>query len=145
MPTRNASATWEGGLREGKGSFRGESGAIDASYSFGSRFGDSGGTNPEELLAAAEAACFSMALAVGLEQAGTPPTRVHTDAACTVEKVEDGFKITTIKLRVRAQVPGIDDAAFQQAAEATKKGCPVSKALSGVDIQMEAVLEQANS
>ncbi|HEY0015992.1 MAG TPA: OsmC family peroxiredoxin [Longimicrobium sp.] len=145
MPTRNASATWEGGLREGKGSFRGESGAIDASYSFGSRFGDSGGTNPEELLAAAEAACFSMALAVGLEQAGTPATRVHTDAACTVEKVEDGFKITTIKLRVRAQVPGIDDAAFQQAAEATKKGCPVSKALSGVDIQMEAVLEQANS
>jgi osmotically inducible protein OsmC len=145
MPTRNARAIWEGGLREGKGSFRGESGAIGASYSFGSRFGDSGGTNPEELLAAAEAACFSMALSVGLEQAGTPATRVMTDAACTVEKVEDGFKITTMKLRVRAQVPGIDDATFQQAAEASKKGCPVSKALTGVDIQMEAVLEQPNS
>lgn len=145
MPTRNARAIWEGGLREGKGSFRGESSAIGASYSFGSRFGDSGGTNPEELLAAAEAACFSMALAVGLEQAGTPATRVLTDAACTVEKVEEGFKITTIKLRVRAQVPGIDDAAFQKAAEDTKKACPVSRALAGVDIQLEAMLEQANS
>lgn len=141
MPTRNASATWEGTLQGGKGSFEGESGAIAGSYSFGSRFGDTGGTNPEELLAAAEAACFSMALAVGLEQAGTPAERVHTDAACTIEKQADGFKITTIKLRVRARVPGVDDAAFQQAAQATKAGCPVSKALAGVDIQLEATLE----
>lgn len=141
MPTRKASATWEGGLRGGKGSFRGESGAIDAAYSFGSRFTDAGGTNPEELLAAAEAACFSMALAAGLEGAGTPATRVHTDAACTVEKVEEGFRITTIKLNVRAQVPGVDDATFQKAAHDTKKNCVVSKALAAVDLQLEAVLE----
>jgi osmotically inducible protein OsmC len=141
MPTRKASATWEGGLRGGKGSFRGESGAIDAAYSFGSRFTDAGGTNPEELLAAAEAACFSMALAAGLEGAGTPATRVHTDAACTVEKVEEGFRITTIKLNVRAQVPGVDDATFQKAAHDTKKNCVVSRALAAVDLQLEAVLE----
>ena len=141
MPTRNASATWEGGLQGGKGSFQGESGVVSGAYSFGSRFGEQGGTNPEELLAAAEAACFSMALAVGLEQNGTPATRVHTDAACTVEKVEEGFKITTMRLRVTATVPGVDDAKFQSIAAATKTGCPVSKALAGVDIQMEATLE----
>src|SRR5919112_302855 len=87
MPTRNATATWEGGLKGGKGSFKGESGAISASYSFGTRFENEKGSNPEELLAAAEAACFSMALSVGLEQNGTPATRVATSAACTVEKV----------------------------------------------------------
>lgn len=141
MPTRKASATWEGGLQGGKGSFQGESGVIQGSYSFGSRFGDAGGTNPEELLAAAEAACYSMALAVGLEQAGTPATRVHTDAACTVEKVAEGFKITTMKLRVRAQVPGVDAETFRRAAEDTKVGCPVSKALAGVQIELDAALE----
>lgn len=141
MPTRNASATWEGGLQGGKGSFEGESGAISGSYSFGSRFGSDRGTNPEELLAAAEAACFSMALALGLEKAGTPATRVHTDAACTIDKVGEGFKITTLKLRVRAQVPGVDADTFRRTAEATKKGCPVSVALAGVDIQLEAELE----
>lgn len=141
MPTRNASATWEGGLQGGNGSFEGESGAIRGSYSFGSRFGNSGGTNPEELLAAAEAACYSMALAVGLEKAGTPATRVHTDAACTIDKVGEGFKITTMKLRVRAQVPGVDAETFRKAAEDTKTGCPVSVALAGVDIQLDAELE----
>lgn len=141
MPTRKASATWEGGLQGGKGSFEGESGAISGAYSFGSRFGDSGGTNPEELLAAAEAACYSMALAVGLEQAGTPAERITTDAACTVEKQAEGFRITTMKLRVRARVPGVDDAAFQKAAQDTKAGCPVSKALAGVEIEVEATLE----
>jgi len=141
MPTRKANATWEGGLQGGKGSFAGESGVISGGYSFGTRFGDAAGTNPEELLAAAEAACFSMALAVGLEQAGTPATRVHTEAACTVDKVAEGFKITTMKLQVRAQVPGIDAAKFQEIAQATKVGCPVSKALAGVDIQLEAQLE----
>ena len=141
MPTRNASAQWEGGLQGGKGSFEGESGAIGGSYSFGSRFGDQGGTNPEELLAAAEAACYSMALAAGLEKAGTPATRVQTRAACTIEKQGEGFKITTMRLRVRAQVPGIDAEAFRAAAEATKTGCPVSQALAGVDIQLEAELE----
>jgi lipoyl-dependent peroxiredoxin len=144
MPTRNASAVWEGGLQGGSGRFEGESGAISASYSAGSRFGDAGGTNPEELLAAAEAACFSMALAVGLEKAGHKPTRVETKAACTVEKVDEGFKITTMKLNVRAVVPGIDDAKFQEIAAGTKVGCPVSKALAGVDIQMQATLESAS-
>jgi osmotically inducible protein OsmC len=141
MATRNASASWEGGLKGGTGRFDGESGAIGAKYDFGSRFGDGGGTNPEELLAAAEAACFSMALAAGLEKAGHAPTRVETKAACTVEKVGDGFQITSIRLRTRANVPGIDDAAFQQIAAATKEGCPVSKALAAVDIQLEATLE----
>jgi osmotically inducible protein OsmC len=146
MPTRNASATWEGGLQGGRGSFRGESGAVGGDYSFGSRFGDAGGTNPEELLAAAEAACFSMALSGGLEKNGTPATRVSTDAACTVAKVGEGFKITTMKLRVRATVPGIDNETFQAIAAGTKTGCPVSQALAGVDIQMEAELDSgANS
>ena len=141
MPTRNASATWEGGLAKGKGNFSGESGAIDGAYSFGTRFGDQKGTNPEELLAAAEAACFSMALSGALEKNGTPPTRVETRAACTVEKVGEGFKITTMKLDVRAQVPNVDAAAFQKVAEATKTGCPVSQALAGVKIEMTAQLQ----
>lgn len=144
MPTRNASATWEGGLRGGKGTFEGESGGIGGAYSFGSRFEEGRGSNPEELLAAAEAACFSMALSGALEKAGTPATRVHTDAACTVEKVGEGFKITRIKLRVRAEVPGADEEAFRQAAESTKEGCPVSTALKGnVEIELDAQLENA--
>lgn len=141
MPTRNASAAWEGGLKGGKGSFSGESGAIGGSYSFGSRFEDAGGTNPEELLAAAEAACYSMALSAALEAQGHAPERVRTEAACTVAKQGEGFAITTMKLRVRARVPGVDADAFQKAAEATKSGCPVSKALAGVDIQLDAALE----
>jgi len=142
MPTRNAEATWEGGLQGGNGSFKGESGAISGSYSFGSRFGDAGGTNPEELLAAAEAACFSMALSLGLEKAGFTPERVHTQAACTIEKQGEGFTITTMRLRTRVRAPGIDEAQFQEIAEGTKNGCPVSRALQGVDIQLQAELEQ---
>ncbi len=141
MPTRRAGATWTGGLQDGSGTFESESGAIGGSYSFGSRFGEAGGTNPEELLAAAEAACYSMALAGGLQKAGHQPESVRTDAACTVEKVGEGFKITTMRLRVRATVPGVDDATFQSVAEGTKKGCPVSQALAGVDITLEATLE----
>jgi lipoyl-dependent peroxiredoxin len=141
MAIRNASAAWEGGLRGGTGRFDTESGVVGGKYDFGSRFGDNQGTNPEELLAAAEAACFSMALAGGLEKAGHAPTRVETKAACTVEKVAEGFAITTMRLQVRATVPGIDDATFQQIAAATKTGCPVSKALAAVDIQLEATLE----
>ena len=141
MAVRNASATWEGKIREGSGRFRGESGAIDAAYSFGSRFAEERGTNPEELLAAAEAACYSMALAGNLERAGTPPTRIHTDAACTVERVGDGFQITSIRLRTRAQVPGADPETFAQVAEKTRETCPVSRALAAVDIQLDAALE----
>jgi osmotically inducible protein OsmC len=139
MPTRNASATWEGGLKDGRGSFKGQTG-LSGQYNFSSRFESGTGSNPEELLAAAEAACYSMALSLGLEQNGTPPTRVDTNAACTIDKVGDGFAITKMMLDVKAQVPNIDDATFQRIASATKDGCPVSKALKGVDIQLKATL-----
>jgi osmotically inducible protein OsmC len=131
MPTRNASAKWEGGLKSGKGSFSGQTG-LSGQYNFSSRFENGQGSNPEELLAAAEAACFSMALSAGLEGNGTPPTSVETKAACTIEKVGDGFSITKMVLDVTAKVPNIDDAAFQKIAAATKEGCPVSKALKGI-------------
>lgn len=141
MPTRNASATWEGGLKGGKGNFTGESGAVGGQYNFSSRFEEGTGSNPEELLAAAHAACFSMAFSAQLENAGATPERVHTEAACTVQKQGDGFTITTMKLRTRARVPGIDEGKFQEVAQAAKAGCPVSRALAGVDIQLEATLE----
>jgi osmotically inducible protein OsmC len=140
MPTRNATATWEGGLQKGKGRFEGESGVIKGSYSFNTRFGTEKGTNPEELLAAAHAACFSLALSVGLEQSGKPATSVETRAACTVEKVGEAFKITTMKLDVRAKVPNFDQAAFQHVLEGAKKACPVSNALAGVKIEVNAQL-----
>ena len=142
MPTRNASAVWEGGLKGGKGSFSGDSGKIGGAYSFGTRFGDTPGTNPEELLAAAEAACYSMALALGLEQNGTPAERIETKASCTIDSVPGGFKITTMKLRVRAKVPNVDAATFAKLAEGTKEGCPVSGALKGnVKFELDAKLE----
>ena len=141
MPTRHAQATWEGGLRGGKGSFRGESGAIGTAFSFGSRFEQAGGSNPEELLAAAEAACFSMALSGGLEKHGTPATRVETQAACTIDKAGEGFKITSMRLTVRASVPNIDQAAFQRIAEETKNGCPISQAIKGnMELSLDASL-----
>jgi osmotically inducible protein OsmC len=141
MPTRNAEATWEGGLQGGTGSFKGESGSIGGTYSFGTRFGDSKGSNPEELLAAAHAACFSMALSGQIEKAGFTPQQVSTQAACTVEKVGPGFKITTMELRSRARVPGIDDAKFQELAQAAKTGCPVSQALTGLEVKLDAALD----
>lgn len=142
MPVRKASATWEGGLKSGKGNFKGASGAVSAPYSFGTRFEEQPGSNPEELLAAAHAACYSMALSSNLEKNGTPGERVETQAACTIEKVGDAFKITTMKLDVKAKVAGIDNAKFQELAQKTKEGCPVSGALKGsVNIVMEARLE----
>ena len=142
MPTRNASATWEGGIMKGKGHFRGESGAIDAAYNFSTRF-EPGmtGSNPEELLAAASAACFSMALSGNLERAGAAPTRIETKAACTVEKAGDGFTITTMKLTTRVRATGIDEAKFREVAQKSKEGCPVSRALAGVKIELDAALE----
>lgn len=141
MPTRKASARWEGGLKGGKGTFKGESGAIGGQYSFSSRFEEGVGSNPEELLAAAEAACFSMALSGGLEKNGTPPKSIDTEAACTVSPVEGGFAIKSIKLNVTAAVPGIDDAKFQEVAAATLIGCPVSKTFKGnVEITLQARL-----
>lgn len=142
MPTRKASARWEKGLKDGSGSYKAESGTVGGSYSFGSRFGSDPGSNPEELLAAAEAACFSMALALGLEGQGTPAEYVATDAECTVDKQGAGFKITTMHLNVRARVANVDDAKFQQIAQTTKDSCPVSVALKGnVDITLHATLE----
>jgi osmotically inducible protein OsmC len=140
MPTRTASASWKGGLKGGTGSFKGQTG-LAGSYSFGSRFENASGSNPEELLAAAEAACYSMALSAGLERGGTPPTSVDTTAHCTIEKVGDGFKVTKMRLEVRATVPKIDAAAFRQVAEATKDACPISQVMKGnVPIELDARL-----
>jgi len=141
MPTRNASATWsDGGIQAGKGAFKTATG-IAGNYSFGTRFQEAPGSNPEELLAAAHAACFSMALSGGLDRNGTPPVKIETKAACTIEKVGEAFKITTMKLDVTANVPKIDDATFQKIAAATKDGCPVSGALKGnVNIVLTAKL-----
>jgi osmotically inducible protein OsmC len=141
MPTRKASATWEGGLKGGKGSFKAESG-VSGAYSFGSRFENAKQSNPEELLAAALASCYSMALSVGLEKNGTPPTRVETNVACSIEKVGDGFKITKMDLVVRGKVPNVDAATFNKLAQATKDGCPVSQVFKGnVQMTLEAKLE----
>ncbi len=136
MPTRKATAVWEGGLRGGKGSYRGQT-DLGGKYSFGSRFEEAPGSNPEELLAAAHAACFSMALSGALERAGTPARRVETQAACTVEKVGEGFKITKITLKTEGEVPGIDEKTFRDFAEKTKTGCPVSQALSATPIELQ--------
>jgi osmotically inducible protein OsmC len=141
MPTRRATAVWEGGLQQGKGTVKSESGTLDAGYSVGTRFGNVKGSNPEELLAAAEAACYAMALSAGLERGGTPAKRIEASGACTIEKVGEGFKITSMKLTVRATVPGIAADAFQQAAQTTKENCPVSVALkAGVPIELDAAL-----
>jgi osmotically inducible protein OsmC len=116
------------------------SGAFDGPYSFGSRFEDSSGTNPEELIGAAFAGCFSMALSGGLERAGHPPAWVATAAAVTIERGETGFEITRIDLDCTAEVPGLDDAGFQALAATAKATCPVSVALAGVDVHLDARL-----
>lgn len=142
MPTSTSTAFWEGGLKNGKGHFDAGSGAFSGDYSFTTRFEGARGTNPEELLAAAHASCLSMALALGLENAGHPATRITTSASATIERVGDGFKITRMKLAVRGTVPGIDQATFAAAAEAAKNGCPVSGAFKGnMEIQLDARLE----
>jgi osmotically inducible protein OsmC len=142
MPTSIASATWEGGLKGGRGHFKAGSGAFEGDYSFPTRFEGARGTNPEELIAAAHAACLSMALSAGLEKAGTPATRISTKASCTIDQVGDGFKITRMRLEVRGKVAGLDQSAFGKAAESAKKGCPVSGALQGnVQIDLDARLE----
>ncbi len=140
MPLRSASAVWEGDLKSGKGRMRLGSGAYEGAYSFSSRFEDGTGTNPEELIGAAHAGCFSMALTAGLGQAGYSPKRVQTRAAVRLEKSPEGFKISRIELHTEAEVPGLDPAAFHEQAEAAKKTCPVSRALAGVDIVLDARL-----
>jgi osmotically inducible protein OsmC len=142
MPTSNATAVWDGILRSGKGHFKAGSGAFEGDYTFATRFEGARGTNPEELIAAAHAACLSMALSAELEKSRTPATRITTKASCTVDKVGDGFKITRMRLEVRGKVPGVDQGGFLKAAEAAKKGCPVSGALQGnVQIELDARLE----
>ena len=139
MPIRNATATWKGGF-EGQGEFRGQTG-LAGQYNFRSRFENGVGSNPEELLAAAEAACFSMALAFTLAKERHNPTSVETSADCSVEKQGEGWKITRIKVRTRVAVAGVDDAKFQAMARAPLEGCPVSTALKGnVQLELDAAL-----
>ena len=137
MPTRKASAVWNGGLKGGNGSFKGESG-FGAAYNFGSRFENGAGSNPEELLAMAEAACFSMALSGALEKNGAPAATVETSAGCTVEKVEVGFGVTKIELTVKVSGAKLDQAPFDRIVNETKTGCPISKALKAVPITVHA-------
>lgn len=140
MPVRKAEAVWEGGLRSGKGTMRFGGGAFEGAYSYSSRFEEGAGTNPEELIAAAHAGCFSMAFSAGLERAGYIPRRVSTTANVTLEKVDAGFRITRIHLETAAEVPGISEAEFQRLAEEAKAGCPVSQALQAVAISLNARL-----
>jgi osmotically inducible protein OsmC len=140
MATRTASAVWDGTLKQGKGSMKLGSGAFEGAYSFSSRFEEGKGSNPEELIGAAEAGCYSMALSSNLEKAGHPPKRISTVATVKLEMVGGGPKITSIDLKTEAEVPGIDQAKFQEVAEQTKKGCPVSVALSGTQINLNATL-----
>lgn len=143
MPARNAEAVWQGDLMTGNGRMKFGSGAFDGQYSFQSRFEEGTGTNPEELIAAAHAGCFSMALSAGLAKGGFQPKRVQTTAKVTLGKVEEGFAITRIDLVTEAEVPGIDEAKFLEFAEGAKKGCPVSKALAAVNITLDAKLAAA--
>ncbi len=140
MAVRKSEAEWKGDLLKGQGTMKLGSGAFEGSYSFPSRFESGQGTNPEELIAAAHAGCFSLALSAGLGKAGFTPARIHTTATVHLEKVGEGFAITRIELDSEAQVPGIDDKTFQEQAEGAKKGCPVSKALAGPQISLKAKL-----
>ena len=139
MPVRSARATWKGGLKTGSGSFKTESG-LSAAYNYSSRFGEERASNPEELLAAAEASCYSMALGSALEKNGTPATSIATNAKCTIEKVGEGFGITSVVLDVRIAAQGLNDETLKKLAEETKKNCPVSRALSGIRIDVTASL-----
>jgi lipoyl-dependent peroxiredoxin len=139
---RHAHATWEGDLLSGSGRFDTGSGAISGQeVTFASRFEESGGkTSPEELIAAAHATCVSMALANGLAQQGHPPTRLETDAVCSLDRTDEGFRIISMRLSIRGEVEGVDEETFRAAADEAKKGCPVSNALGGVEIELVAAL-----
>jgi osmotically inducible protein OsmC len=140
MPMRRSEAEWKGTLREGGGHMKLGSGAYEGAYSFPSRFESGQGTNPEELIAAAHAGCFSMALSAGLSKAGFTPERIHTTASVHLEQQGGGFAITRIELETEASIPNIDDATFQQQADGAKANCPVSKALAGTQISLKAKL-----
>ena len=140
MPARTAKAEWRGALMEGSGRVELGSGTFSGPYDFRSRFADGGGTNPEELVGAAHAGCFSMALSNMLAQAGSPPEYVRTTAKVHLEKQSDGFGISRIDLETEGAVPGMDDATFVSHAEKAKAQCPISKALAAVDITLSAKL-----
>jgi osmotically inducible protein OsmC len=140
MIQRASHAEWHGSLKEGHGKMKVGNGAYEGPFSFASRFENGTGTNPEELIAAAHAGCYSMALSAGLGKAGYNPNWVRTQACVTLDKVGEGFTITKIELETEADVPGIDEATFQKYAEETKKGCPVSKLLTGAEITLKAKL-----
>lgn len=140
MSVRSADARWEGSLQAGKGTMRLAGGAYEGPYSFSSRFEDGTGTNPEELIAAAHAGCFSMAFAGGLGRAGHEPVSVQTTAKLQFDKGDEGWRVTRIDLVTEAEVPGIDEARFQELAYTAKKTCPVSALLSSVEIGVEAKL-----
>jgi osmotically inducible protein OsmC len=143
MATSTAEAVWEGSLKEGKGTMKLGSGAFNGAYSFRTRFEGAPGTNPEELIGAAHAGCFSMALSAGLGKGGFTPTRIKTTAKVYLEKVGEGFKITRIQLATEAAIPNIDEAKFKEFAENAKKGCPVSQVLAGAQIELDAKLVNA--
>jgi osmotically inducible protein OsmC len=141
MPTRNASARWQGTLIDGSGTIRTGKGGYEGSYSFKSRFEEGEGTNPEELIGAAHAGCFSMALSKALTDAGYPPSSVETTAAVHLDKTDAGFTVTRIDLSTTGDVPGIDGAEFGKIAEAAKANCPISRLLSpGAEITLTAAL-----
>jgi osmotically inducible protein OsmC len=143
MPTRTANAEWQGNLQQGKGTMSVGSGAFEGNYSFKSRMGDeTTGTNPEELLGAAHAGCFSMALSNALASAGFTPTSVHTTARVHFNQVPGGFAINPIDLETQAVVPGLDEETFQKLANDAKENCPVSKALASVPINLKATLSK---
>jgi len=138
---KSASATWSGGLKDGQGTISTQTGVLrEAPFGFKSRFEDGPGTNPEELIGAALAGCFSMALSLGLGNAGLTPERIETRAEVSLDKQGDGFAITTIALNCRARVPGADADTFGRIAQETKQGCPVSKVLNA-EISLDAALE----
>ncbi|MBA1146474.1 OsmC family protein [Ectothiorhodospiraceae bacterium WFHF3C12] len=138
---RNASAVWQGGLQDGKGTLTTDSGVLQTTpYSFATRFEDEKGTNPEELIGAAHAGCYSMALSMILGQANLTPERIETHAQVTLEEDGGGFSITAVHLNVTANVPGADQATFDKCANDAKAGCPVSKVLNA-EITMDAKLE----
>lgn len=140
MPLRKANAVWNGTLKEGSGTMSLGSGAYQGAYSFGSRFEEAAGTNPEELIGGAHAGCFSMALSGALGRAGFTAQKIETEARVHLERDEVGFKIARIELVTRAQVPGISAEQFREQAEGAKKTCPVSRALAGVQIDLDAQL-----
>ena len=145
MAQRKSKAVWRGGLKEGNGAVELGSGLFKGQYSFQSRFESGPGTNPEELIGAAHAACFSMALAANLERAGYSPDEINTSASVSIEKTRDGFAITTIELDTQGRVPDIDDDEFLKQAEIAKNACPVSQVLKGAKISLKARLEPAYS